>query len=138
MILRLFVFLALLLAGASARAQGVIIPQSSTAIEGSHIFCTAQCKIFSMSLTTGSSAGYLMLFDLNSVPADGALVTAPRYCWYFPATSSVGYTWPLGGPGAQAAQGAQFVNGLTLVFSTGADCLHKTLSATAFFTVQVQ
>ena|ERR1700761_7178599 len=123
----------------AAKAQPILPPQSSSAIEGSHVFCTGPCKLYSASVTTGASAGYFMIFDANSVPADGALVTAPKYCWNFPASTGQGYTWQIdGGNRADAPSGAQFLNGLTVVFSTGADCLHKTLSATAFFTVQVQ
>jgi hypothetical protein len=123
----------------AAKAQSILVPQSSTAIEGSHVFCQGPCKLYSASVTTGSTAGFFMIFDANSVPADGALVTAPKYCWNFPASTGQGYTWLIdGGNRSDAPSGAQFLNGLTVVFSTGADCLHKTLSATAFFTVQVQ
>ena len=123
-----------------AVAQPILVPQSSTAIEGSHVFCTGPCKLYSASVTTGASAGYFMVFDATSVPADGALTTAPKYCWNFPASTGQGYTFILGGTGQApgAPSGAQFLNGLVVVFSTGADCLHKTLSATAFFTAQVQ
>ena len=139
-LLWLFGLLALAALPLTARAQTILAPVSSTAIEGSHIFCTGPCKLYSSSVTTGASAGYLMIFDANSVPADGALsaANAPKYCWNFPANTGAGYTWPLGsGPNA-APSGSQFLKGLVTVFSTGADCLHKTLSATAFFTVQVQ
>lgn len=127
--MKLLLALALCLFAVTANAQQALSPSSSGAIEGSHVFCTSACKLYTASLTTGASAGFWMLFDANSVPADGLLTTAPRYCWTWAASTGAGYTWP---------GGAQFQSGLVAVFSTGLDCLHKTASATAFFTVQVQ
>lgn len=127
-IIRLLVFLAALPPGATS-AQTAIIPIGSSAVEGSHVFCTAPCKLYTLSVTSGASAGFVEVFNLPADPADGALTKPPTYCWNWPANTGQGYTWPVG---------AQFLSGLTVVYSTGADCLHKTESATAFFTVQVQ
>ena len=111
---------------------------SSTAIEGSHIFCSqGGCRLWSLTVTTNASAGYLLVFDSSTDPADGALSppsaggpgTTPAYCYAWPAGYSANISWP---------SAVQFRRGLTAVFSTGADCVHKTESATAFFTAQVQ
>ena len=112
-----------------ASAQTSIQALSSSAIEASHVFCTGPCKLFTTSLTTGASSGFFMVFDASSVPADGSLTTAPIYCWAWPANTGQGYTWPVG---------VQTSKGLVAVFSTGANCLTKTGSATAFFSAQVQ
>jgi hypothetical protein len=114
----------------TSQAQQAIIPSSSNVIEGSHIFCTSTCKLYTLSVTSGASAGYVEVFNLNFDPADGSLSSnPPAYCWNWPASTGQGFQWPVG---------AQFTAGMTVVYSTGADCLHKTESATAFFTVQVQ
>ena len=127
---------------ASAQTNS-LIPNSSRVIEGSHVFCTAACKLFSASLTTGASSGFLMIFDSPSDPPDGPLVNpakgakqaSPKYCWPFPSATGQSYSWgSLGAPWG----GAQFQTGMVIVFSTGSDCLHKTESATAFFTVQIE
>jgi hypothetical protein len=86
--------------------------------------------MYTASLTTGASSGFWMVFDAAAAPADGALRVAPKYCWPWPANTGGGWAWPNGG--------IPFQNGLTMVFSTGADCLHKTGSQTAFWSVQVQ
>ncbi len=135
--LTLAVLTAALLWASALFAQPSIPPLSSTAVEGSHVFCKGPCKLYSLSVTSGASAGYVMVFDLAADPSDGALSTAPKYCWNWPAATGQGYLWPLGNENGPPS-GAQFYNGLVLVYSTGANCLAKTESATAFFTVQVQ
>jgi hypothetical protein len=114
-----------------AMAQPFIPATASTQIEGSHVFCKGPCKLFTGSLTSGASAGFWMVFNLNFDPPDGTLpiLQAPKYCWPWQANTGNGYSWPIG---------VQFTIGMTFVFSTGADCLHKQESATAFFTAQVQ
>jgi hypothetical protein len=124
-----FLLLAFLAGICRAEAQTAYPPLASQAVEGSHVFCLAPCKLYTLSVTSGASSGYVMVFDAATVPADGTVSPGPAYCWNWPASTGQGFTWPFG---------VQFRNGMTVVYSTGADCLHKTLSATAFFTVQVQ
>lgn len=136
--MKVLLFLLMLLGGSGiAQAQSSIPPISSSAIEGSHVFCQGACKLYSLSVTSGASAGFVMVFDTNADPANGTLTSPPKYCWNWPASTGQGYLWPLGNINGPPS-GAQFVKGLTVVYSTGADCLNKTESATAFFTVQVQ
>lgn len=127
--MRVLLLLGLLFVANPAAAQSAIAPVSSLAIEGSHIFCKAACKLYTASLTTEASSGFWMIFNTAFDPADGALSVPPLYCWQWPANYGYGYTWP---------NGAQFSAGMTMVFSTGANCLTKTESATAFFVVQMQ
>ena len=99
--------------------------------------CTSACsnlvvsnhpaKLLSLVATTGASAGFFMVFDATSAPGDGAV--APAYCWSTPATTTLAGPWPFP---------AVFSTGITVVFSTGADCYNKTASATAFISGQVQ
>jgi hypothetical protein len=112
-----------------AAQPAAVTPVNSLVIEGSHTFCGGACKLYTLSVTSGSSAGFVEVFNLNFDPSDGALTQPPTYCWNWPASTGQGYTWAIG---------AQFTAGMTVVYSTGADCLHKTESATAFFTVQIQ
>jgi hypothetical protein len=111
-----------LLSGFCVRAQPLAPPVSSAAVESSHVFCQAECSLWSASITTAASAGLWMVFDAAAAPADGAV--APKYCWEVPATSSRDFAPPTG---------ARFQVGLVFVFSTGSSCVTKAASATAFF-----
>ena len=129
--IRAAVLAALLAFAAPAFAQytGPSLPAQSSGPTGAVNLCQARCTMWTASITTGSSAGYWMVFDSPTIPSDGVLRVTPKYCWYWPANYSNGWFWPGGIP---------FVTGMTFVFSTGTDCAHKTASQTAFFTVQVQ
>jgi len=141
--MRALLTLLLLLPFAASAQNYALVPQSSLVLEGSHVFCQGTCKLYSASITTGGVGGFFMIFDAPSDPPNGALVqpvpgarqAAPKYCFPFPANFGQGYSWSgLGAPN----NGALFQTGLVLVFSVGADCMHKTESATANFTVQTQ
>jgi len=73
-----------------------------------------------VAITTGGAAGFLMVFDATSAPADGAVT--PRICRVVAANSSleVVFNAPV-----------NFGTGITAVFST-TGCFVKTSSATAF------
>ena len=114
---------------AAAQVQMPSVPAASSGLAGATTFCQSRCTLWTASITTGSIAGYWMVFDTPNVPADGVLKIQAKYCWYWPANYSNGWFWPGGIP---------WVTGLVFVFSTAADCAHKTTSQTAFFTVQVQ
>lgn len=118
--------LGLWLIAASAQAQTALQPQASTAIEGHHTFCQGPCSLATVTLTTGASSGFLMIFDASSDPADGTVT--PKYCWPWPANYGSSFSWPFP---------AKMLNGLVIVFSVGANCVTKTESATAFFSSQV-
>ena len=117
--------------GSPAMAQYSMpsLPALSSGTTGTWNPCQSRCTLWTASITSGASAGYWMVFDSPTTPADGTLKVQPKYCWYWPANFSNAWFWPGGIP---------WQTGLTMVFSTGADCSHKTTSNTAFFTVQVQ
>ncbi|HUO21705.1 MAG TPA: hypothetical protein VMU59_04250 [Caulobacteraceae bacterium] len=100
-----------------------VAPAASSAAEASHAF--SYHSVLDLTLTTGATPGYLMVFDAASAPADG--VVAPAYCVVAPASSTVSL-----GAGASPVS---FVTGLVGVFSS-TGCLYKTASATAFFTAR--
>jgi hypothetical protein len=122
----LFALLLIMLA-APAHAQQTGQPCNSAAIEGSHICKAAKGVLDSAAVTTGASAGFWMIFDSATVPADGAVV--PAKCFSVGATSSLSI-----GPGLNIP----FNTGIVFVFSTGANCATKTVSATAWFMGQAQ
>lgn len=121
--------LALLIATFAIPAHAQVTTQScnSTAIEASHICKTAKGVLDQASVTTGASAGFWMIFDSATDPADGTV--APAKCWQVAASSSLGV-----GP----LLGITFNKGIVFVFSTGASCATKTESSTAWFSGQAQ
>jgi hypothetical protein len=99
---------------------------TSTALEASHVFKASSGTVYSVSVTTTSASGWLMLFGAAAAPADGAVT--PIGCWPVNANAFLSVSWPT--PLALAA-------GITAVFSTTGP-FTKTGSATAFLTAQVQ
>ena len=99
-----------------------LLPHQSTALEGSHVWSTSAANGYDFAVTTGASAGFLELFDLAADPPNGAV--QPILCRAVPANSSVEID--------RSLLPIQFAIGVVEVLSTGADCLHKTESATGF------
>lgn len=109
-----------------ALAQSIpfpITPVVSTAAEGGHVLKSSAGSLYGVYVTSGATAGYLMVFNATSVPGDGAVT--PVECVPVPANSVVSLNY---GPGPAAA----FSTGITAVFST-TGCFTKTVSNTAFF-----
>ncbi len=73
---------------------------TTTAAEGSHVFCTSPCSIYGGQVNnTNAASRWIMLFDATTVPGDGAVTgctvaSTARPCilkWYqLPANSTVG------------------------------------------------
>lgn len=103
-------------------------PVVSTAAEGSHILKAVPGCLLSVYVTAGSTAGYLLLFNSDTVPADGAVT--PQDCIQVPASTTQSLNWAPQPP-------EWFSAGLVAVFST-TGCFTKTLSATAYFHAFVQ
>lgn len=109
----------------SSAGQGMAeVP--STAAESNHVMKAGAGNLFSITITTGASAGFLMIFNATSAPADGAV--APVYCVPVAAASATPLQWNYP---------VVFSTGITAVFST-TGCFSKTASATAAFFAQVQ
>ena len=60
------------------------------------------------SATSGATAGYVLVIDSATVPADGAVV--PKFCYALPANQTIGASW--------LTYPANFNNGIVLVFSS--------------------
>lgn len=124
----LFACLALLcatpaLAQASPTAESNS-PQASTAVESGHVWKASAALVYSVRAVAGASAGFVMVFDSTTVPADGAVT--PKLCFSVPATSTIAHSF--------AEAPLYLPTGFSIAFSlTG--CFTKTASATAFFSV---
>lgn len=104
-----------------------IAPVTSAAAESSHVFCTTQCSVWSLVVTSGAAAGYVLTFNSTSAPVDGAVT--PIDCIALPANATVSISYE---PGPSD----YMTTGYTAVFST-TGCFTKTASATALFKARV-
>lgn len=93
---------------------------ATTVAAGSLILKASAGNLYSFNAVSGASAGYLLVYDSATVPADGA--TTPRRAYVMAANSSIDISLPIPD---------RFAAGITLVFSTTGPFL-KTISATAF------
>jgi hypothetical protein len=98
-------------------------PVSTTAV-GSNLTTTTGQLLY-INVTSGASAGYVMVFNTASAPADGAVT--PTFCYVLAANSTLSTTY-------NAIAAPNFSTGITVVFST-TGCFTKTASATAFIAI---
>lgn len=103
-----------------------ITPVVSSAAESNRVFKASAGNLYAYQVTTGAAAGYVMIFNATSAPADGAVT--PVKCVVVAANSTVGVS--INPPEA-------FSTGITAVFST-TGCFTKTASATAMFSGDVK
>lgn len=103
-------------------SMGVSLVQSSAA-EGSRVIKNAANNLYWGQITTGANAGYWMIFNATSAPADGAVT--PVICRKVAANTTDTVSW---NPGPAVI----FNTGITFVFST-TGCFTKTIDNTAFF-----
>ena len=128
---KLFLGLALAFWATSASAQtqclvpvaGPATPVVSAAAEGSHILKASPGCLLATYVTIGSTAGYLMIFNSTTVPADGAV--APVECIQVAATTTGWENWAPLPP-------EYFSLGIVAVFST-TGCFTKTIGSGVFF-----
>lgn len=110
----------------SASAAG-ITEITSAAVESNHVFKGSAGNGYRYAITTGASAGFLMLFNATTAPADGAVT--PVICRAVAANTSLEVN--------HSGMPDVFSTGITGVFST-TGCFTKTASATAEFEGQVK
>ena len=112
---------------ADAAPIGNPIASSQTATAASSLVLKASGGILnSLQANNSSTAGYLLVFDAASAPADGTVT--PTFCYEMAANTTLQETW---------TYGVSFVTGITLVYSS-TGCFSKTASATAFLAGQSQ
>lgn len=102
-------------------SPAAVTPVVSAVAESSHIIKASAGTLFDWHVTTGAIAGYIMIFNAASAPADGAV--APIVCIAIAANTTF-----FGNDRVPTA----FSTGITMVFSTTGP-FTKTASATAFF-----
>ncbi len=78
-------------------------------------------------MTTGATAGFLLIMDSATDPGNGAVT--PIHCIQAPAGTTVGYS-------VDGMPAEKFSTGVVTVFST-TGCFTETKSATAFFHARV-
>ncbi len=105
---------------ASPAAAQMVTANSATAAASASLVIPGPAYLHGINVTSGASAGYVMLFDAAAVPADGTV--APARCLPIAANTGIERTFP-------TPVGMR--NGIVLVFST-TGCFSKTASATAF------
>lgn len=105
-------------------------PVVSSALEASHVLkASPGCLISGYVTIDSTGAGWLMIFNSTTVPADGAVT--PQDCIYIPsAPNSVGLNWAPLPP-------EWFSTGIAVAFSS-TGCFTKTVSAHAYFHALVQ
>lgn len=107
----------------TAGAAAGITPVVSAAVESGHVLKASAGNLYSVYATVSSTAGYLMVFNSTTVPADGAVT--PLQCMQVPANSTTGLNF---NPGPVEV----YSTGISVAFST-TGCFTKTANATAFF-----
>jgi hypothetical protein len=98
-----------------------------TPVAASSLIAKAQDGWFYGFEGTSSVAGYFMLFDSATVPADGTV--SPMECY----AASAGQTVATG-----FLNNIKMNSGITIVFSSASNCFTKTASATAHISAQVR
>jgi hypothetical protein len=110
--------------------QAAVAPIVSPALEGSRILKSSSGNLLSLSVVIGATSGYLMLFDVTTVPADGPV--APHWQQFIKSDGTAGSfskSWAPGPP-------LFFASGIVAVFSSTGP-FTKTASATAYFSAQI-
>ncbi len=110
----------------SSSSTVAIAPLASGSAEASKVFKASAGNLYAYQVTTGATAGYVMIFDAASAPVDGAVT--PKKCVAVAANSTVGVT---------NDPPEAYATGITAVFST-TGCFTKTASATAMFSGDVK
>jgi len=112
-------------APSSASSAG-IAPTPSPSVGSNLVLKASAGNLYSITLSNASAGGFLMIFNLASAPADGAVT--PAYCWPLNGGGfgSFGFVYP-----------AYFSTGITAVLSS-TGCFTKTTGPTGFFVGQIQ
>lgn len=105
----------------SANSASGVAPVATSAAASNLVAKGSAGNLYRATASTAASAGYLMVFNATTAPADGAVT--PLMCRQVAANSTVNIDL--------SAVPAYFSTGITLVFST-TGCFTKTASTTAF------
>lgn len=111
----------------SAAAAAGVTTVASTAVSGGLVIKASPGNLYGFNVVSGASAGFVLIFNSTTVPADGAVT--PSRC--IPLAANTGIDVNLRG------QPTHFSTGIAIVFST-TGCFSKTASATAFIAGDAQ
>lgn len=111
----------------TATAANAITPVVTAAVAGSVVGKASAGNLYGVNVTSGASAGFVMVFNATSAPADGAVT--PVKC--LPVAANSGFEWNF------RDMPVALSTGVTVVFST-TGCFLKTISATAFISVDAK
>lgn len=111
----------------SSAAANAIAPVAAGFVGAAYVLCVSACNMYGLNVVAGASAGYVMLFNATSTPADGAVT--PVYCMPIAANQGMEASW--------RNIPKRMTVGATLVFST-TGCFTKTASGTAFLSADFQ
>lgn len=113
----------------SAAAGAGIAPAGTQSAASNQVLCSAACNVYSVTVTIGATAGWVMLFDATALPSNGA--TGASMVWCYPVNSD----GTKGGIDVERARPWVMATGAVVGFSSTA-CNSLTASATAFFSGQ--
>ena len=111
---------------ASSGTVGVAA-NATAAVAAGHVLKSSAGNLYGLTVTSGATAGYVMIFNSTSVPADGAVT--PTKCVALAASSSLVLDF----------RGAPLYHstGTSVAFST-TGCFTKTGSATAYISGEIK
>lgn len=101
-------------------ASAAVTQIATAAVAGSLVVKSSAGNLYDFNVVAGASAGFIMIFNATSAPADGAVTPA----LVIPLAANAGLYMSLPYP-------RRFSTGITIVFSTTGP-FSKTISATAF------
>lgn len=104
-----------------------VAPVVTAAVAGGQVLKASAGNLYGLNVVSGASAGYVLVTNTTTVPADGAVT--PLKCYAIPATSSLDLNL--------RAAPVYFSTGISVSFST-TGCFTKTASATAFISGDVK
>lgn len=122
MLKRLALVLALIATPALAQ------PPITTPVAGSNVLIDHSANIVAVNVVSGASAGYLIVVDSSTIPADGTV--KPIQCMPIAITTGVAMNF--------RSDPITVGYGAAVMFSTGASCFALVKSATAFIAVEVR
>lgn len=115
--------------GSSLSSAGLGVTVTAAAAASQVVF-SRPANIYSIGITNGATAGFVLGYDAKVLPADGAVT--PIVCFAAPASATSTFSYV---PGPALRVFAGFV----MAFSTGANCFTQTTSSgTAYLWAQGQ
>lgn len=103
-------------------------PPSVTTAPAASVLIDRSGYIVAVNVVSGASAGYVVVVDSATVPADGAIV--PIKCLPVAITTGVDWNW--------RSDPVTVTRGAAVMFSTGASCFALVKSATAYISVEMR